>query len=131
MIAVDTSACAAVLLGEPDAEAFLDAMYEAGECVVGAPTEFELRLVLYKRIGAGSAAMVDALFARANVRVAPFKTTHAGLAAEALARFGSAPTWLNYGNCMCYAVAKALDLPLLYKGYDFDGTDLRSVPIGA
>lgn len=130
MIAVDTSAFAAVLFDEPDAEAFMDAMYDAGECVVGAPTAFELRLVTYKRIGAGSAAMVDALFARVKARVVPFEAAHVVLATEALARFGTAPAWLNYGDCMSYAVARAFDLPLLYKGYDFDGTDMRSVPVG-
>ena len=31
---------------------------------------------------------------------------------------------LNFGDCMAYAVAKAHDAPLLYKGNDFRRTDI-------
>lgn len=33
---------------------------------------------------------------------------------------------LNMGDCFAYALAKALDAPLLYKGNDFSQTDIRS-----
>ncbi|WP_425994494.1 type II toxin-antitoxin system VapC family toxin [Caulobacter sp. DWR1-3-2b1] len=33
---------------------------------------------------------------------------------------------LNMGDCFAYALAKALDAPLLYKGDDFPQTDVRS-----
>lgn len=33
---------------------------------------------------------------------------------------------LNMGDCFAYALAKALDVPLLYKGDDFALTDIRS-----
>ena len=32
---------------------------------------------------------------------------------------------LNYGDCFSYALAKSLDLPLLFKGDDFRHTDVR------
>jgi ribonuclease VapC len=32
---------------------------------------------------------------------------------------------LNFGDCFAYALAKAVDAPLLYKGTEFDKTDLR------
>lgn len=31
---------------------------------------------------------------------------------------------LNFGDCFAYACAKALGMPLLYKGNDFARTDL-------
>lgn len=34
------------------------------------------------------------------------------------------PADLNFGDCFAYACAKALALPLLYKGDDFSRTDL-------
>ncbi len=34
------------------------------------------------------------------------------------------PADLNLGDCFAYACAKALDVPLLYKGGDFLETDL-------
>jgi ribonuclease VapC len=33
---------------------------------------------------------------------------------------------LNFGDCMSYAVAKARTVPLLYKGQDFQHTDIES-----
>ena len=32
---------------------------------------------------------------------------------------------LNLGDCYAYALAKAMDAPLLYKGEDFVFTDIR------
>ena len=32
---------------------------------------------------------------------------------------------LNIGDCFSYALAKAMDLPLLFKGRDFIHTDIR------
>ena len=33
---------------------------------------------------------------------------------------------LNYGDCFSYALAKALDEELLFKGEDFSHTDVRT-----
>jgi ribonuclease VapC len=49
-------------------------------------------------------------------------------AIEASARYGKAvghEADLNMGDCFAYACAKALDVPLLYKGNDFLLTDLK------
>ncbi|MBO0902786.1 type II toxin-antitoxin system VapC family toxin [Jiella sonneratiae] len=48
-------------------------------------------------------------------------------AVEAAAVYGKAvghAADLNFGDCMVYAAAKALDVPLLYIGNDFAKTDL-------
>jgi ribonuclease VapC len=51
-------------------------------------------------------------------------------AAEGFHRFGKGRgtegSFLNYGDLFAYALAKARDLPLLYKGNDFIRTDVRS-----
>lgn len=39
---------------------------------------------------------------------------------------GRHPARLNLADCFAYALAKQLDLPLLYKGDDFAKTDIRS-----
>ena len=127
MIVADASALMAVLLDEPDAAAFAYALRGAEPVVMGAPTVFELRLSMFKRLGGKSVAMVDELLVRANVRVVPFEPDHVALAFDALERFGTPPARLNFGDCLCYAVAKALDAPLLFKGRDFAATDLRPV----
>ena len=38
---------------------------------------------------------------------------------------GRHPAALNIGDCFSYALAKALDAPLLFKGKDFSLTDIR------
>lgn len=48
-------------------------------------------------------------------------------ALQASAAFGKVvghPADLNFGDCFTYACAKALNVPLLYKGDDFSRTDL-------
>ena len=48
------------------------------------------------------------------------------LAGDALERFGRGrhPARLNFGDCFSYALARALDEPLLFKGEDFGRTDI-------
>ncbi|MGH6848090.1 MAG: hypothetical protein ACREC0_11840 [Methylocella sp.] len=35
---------------------------------------------------------------------------------------------LNLADCAAYALAKTMDLPLLFKGDDFTATDVRACP---
>ena len=46
--------------------------------------------------------------------------------ARAYARWGKDvhPAGLNFGDCFAYALAKAMDAPLLCKGNDFPLTDI-------
>lgn len=90
---------------------------------------FEFRLVMFKRKGPSSIAEVDALIAETSMRAISFDERHLAIAFDALAWFGGAPASLNYGDCMSYAVAKALDAPLLFKGRDFLHTDLTTLPV--
>jgi ribonuclease VapC len=50
----------------------------------------------------------------------------AEIAREAFLRFGKGrhPARLNCGDCASYALAKSLDIPLLFKGTDFAKTDI-------
>ena len=49
-------------------------------------------------------------------------------ALDALLSFGWGrhPARLNLGDCFAYALAKALDAPLLFKGDDFAKTDVTA-----
>ncbi len=57
----------------------------------------------------------------------PFGAEHLDLAIEAFRRFGKGrhPAGLNFGDCFCYALAKATGEPLLFKGDGFSQTDIR------
>lgn len=130
MIAVDTSALCAVVLGEPDAEAFLAALEShCGSSVVGAPTLLEATVVVQARQGPDAVRDLHLLIEGGQIEVEPFGPLHAELAHEAWSRFGRGrhPAGLNLGDCLTYAVARRRDAPLLFKGEDFRQTDLRSV----
>ncbi len=126
MIVAETSALAAILFDEPEAERFLATLFASRRTVIGAPTAFELRVVVTRRKGAAFVHIVDTLLARSQIEIIAWDGDHLLLANEALRRYGGRPAKLNYGDCMAYAVARSLDAPLLYKGKDFAHTDIRS-----
>jgi ribonuclease VapC len=62
-----------------------------------------------------------------RIEVVSVTPQHAQIAIEAFRRFGRGRhrAALNIGDCFSYALAKASDLPLLFKGDDFIHTDIR------
>ncbi len=52
----------------------------------------------------------------------------AEIAIAAFLHFGKGrhPAKLNFGDCFSYALARLLNVPLLFKGEDFSQTDIRS-----
>ena len=61
-------------------------------------------------------------------RTVPITDQEAHTALAAFSRYGKGrghPAQLNLGDCFAYAVAKNYQTALLFKGEDFDKTDLR------
>ncbi len=131
MIVVDASALIAVLDKEPDAALYAEAIAEADPPLISAATLLEVNIVMLNRHGARAARMVDRLIQEAGFQVESFTVQHAELAREAYARYGKGQrsAGLNYGDCFSYALAKATELPLLFKGQDFSKTDIIPVDI--
>ncbi len=126
-LVVDTSALAAIVLGEPDAELILSTMRRfAGDLDVSVATLVETRIVIEAKQGAQAVEDLQALVAGLQVRVVPFDEVHARAAHAAWRRFGKGrhPAGLNLGDCFAYALAKTTGSPLLYKGHDFAQTDI-------
>ena len=125
---VDTSAVVAVLLDEPDALRFATAMMSAGGIGVSAATRVEMALVLEGRGGERAGTNLDRLLADAQAEIIPFTAEHAALARDAWRRYGKGrhPAGLNLGDCFAYALAKARNQPLLFKGDDFVHTDVKA-----
>ena len=121
MIAVDTSAVVAILLREPDYASFAYRIAQADQCVISTATFVELNVVMSRRWGDRGLHRVREFIARAKFNLSPLTETQARIASEAYHRFPA----LNFGDCFSYALAKELDVPLLYKGDDFGRTDLR------
>jgi len=84
-------------------------------------------MVLAGRIGDASSWLVlDDLVRDLELMIVPHDRELAGIARDAFLRFGKGrhPAALNCGDCAAYALAKARDLPLLFKGCDFAQTDI-------
>jgi ribonuclease VapC len=123
---VDTSALLAMLFAEPERDVLMDRLADAEDPVISAATLLEASIVMRARTGEEGIADLDRLLEAAAVRCVAVDRAQALLARDGLARFGKgqAPAGLNYGDCFAYALAKALDRPLLFKGDDFSRTDV-------
>ena len=110
---IDTSALIAVLLSEQEAADFAALMAEAPILLMSAATKLESCLV-----AEGSQAL--------EIEIVPFDQSHLLWALKGWREFGKGRhrAGLNLGDCFSYGLARALNLPLLYKGGDFQHTDV-------
>lgn len=72
----------------------------------------------------------DEFLRESRIRVEPVTEEQVKLARAAYRDFGKGsgnPARLNFGDCFAYALAKAVNEPLLFKGTDFRRTDIRAV----
>jgi ribonuclease VapC len=125
-LAVDASALLAVLLQEPDAMDFLQVLVEAHEIWISPVNWWETMVRAESRWGPTGAARAREFLSRLPITIAPVTPEQAELAYDARIRFGGRPHRLNLGDCFAYALSQSSQLPLLYKGHDFDGTDVAS-----
>ncbi|HEY4114484.1 MAG TPA: type II toxin-antitoxin system VapC family toxin [Rhizomicrobium sp.] len=125
---VDSSAIFAILFKEPERERFLDAILNAAEAAIGAPTLLECRIVALRRAGAEWNRKLALLLEKLGLQVIPFDAEHERIATHAFEVYGKGTGrgGLNYGDCLCYAIARRRNDALLYKGEDFARTDLSS-----
>lgn len=123
---IDTSALIAIIRREPEAEEFTRTIaLSPARSFVSAVSLVEAGLVLSERY------YVDLLeiLSRLEVIIAGFDAEAAAYAIEAARRYGKgrgSKAQLNFGDCCAYGTAKALKLPLLFKGKDFAYTDIAS-----
>jgi ribonuclease VapC len=124
---IDTSAIAAVLFQEPDAPRYAQCIARAGTRIMSAVTRVELTFVVEGRAGAQGRAAIEQLIAQGAIDIVSVTPEQADLAIDAFRRYGTGRhrAQLNIGDCFAYALAKATDLPLLFKGDDFAQTDIR------
>ncbi len=128
---IDTSALLTILFSEAEAPRMLRAIRRAERRLVGAPTLVEAGAILTARKGSAGEIALDALLHRLGLEVVPFSPEAARLARLGYARFGKGagdPAVLNLGDCFSYGTAMAEREPLLFKGDDFNRTDILAVP---
>ena len=124
---VDTSAVLAILFHEPDAERFASVITTASSRRMSAATLLETTIVLESRSGAAAGYELDSFLQEAEIELEPVTPDQAQAARRAWRRFGKGnhPAGLNFGDCFAYALAEATREPLLFKGGDFDLTDVE------
>ena len=124
---VDTSAIVAILRDEPGAESFANAIAGARIRRVSAVNYVEAAAVIEGSRDPIASRRFDDFFREASFAVETVTFDQARIAREAYNDFGKGsghPAQLNLGDCFAYALAKAMSEPILFKGEDFNHTDL-------
>ncbi|HEX2802062.1 MAG TPA: type II toxin-antitoxin system VapC family toxin [Phenylobacterium sp.] len=127
MIAVDASALVAIGDLEPDGDVFTAALASATSAIISPINAAEAGLILIGRGRLESVVALSVWMSELSLEVSNDSASHEDVLIAYLT-FGKRyhPAKLNLGDCFAYALAKRLDVPLLYKGEDFAKTDIRS-----
>lgn len=127
-LVVDTSALVSILNEEEDNEEFAIACYSAPLALVSTATLHEANCVMVRgRIFDGTYRL-EALVSKLELEIVAFDVENLHAATFAYARYGRGTkhrAGLNMGDCFSYALAKTRNLPLLFKGNDFNHTDIE------
>jgi ribonuclease VapC len=126
MIAVDTSALMAIILGQAEADACIKVLEVETEVLVSAGTVAEALIVAARRnVGVEMTSLIDGL----GFEIVTVTPASARRVAQAYERWGKGfnPAGLNFGDCFAYAVARDHGCRLLFVGTDFSKTDVDRV----
>jgi ribonuclease VapC len=123
---VDTSALVCILLAEPEAKDFAQAIANAPESVISRPTWVEASMVVTARLGNEGHDLLTELLERSRIAIVSFDEALAHAAYDAWLKYGRGrhAAGLNFGDCFSYALAKQRAEPLLFKGDEFTKTDI-------
>lgn len=127
-VVIDTSVLVAVLNKEPELASFHDFLLQ-NEPLISSGSMIETQRVVHLAYGDHGLLTLDRLLDAYQIEITAVGPEHVAWARDGTLRFGKgrgeAPAVLNFGDLFAYAAAKALDLPLLFKGEDFARTDVR------
>jgi ribonuclease VapC len=123
---LDTSAVLAILQNEPERRQFNEAIEAADTRSLSTASFVECSMIVESRYGADGVRALDLFIAKAQVSLVPVDEEQADLARRAFRKYGKGrhSAGLNFGDCFSYALSKALEEPLLFKGNDFPQTDV-------
>lgn len=123
---VDTSALIAIILDEDEALLFEDLVLRAPVAVISTASVLETTMALSGRRVGYDMAKIDEMVRDLGLDVRGIDLEQGYLARQAFLKYGKGrnPAGLNFGDCFSYALAKARDDTLLFKGNDFIHTDI-------
>lgn len=125
---LDTSALLALLSIETESARIAHAIESDPTRLISAATVVETGLLIEARYGPAGGRELDLLIVKAGLSVEAVTAEQAEVARGAWRRFGKGrhPAGLNFGDCFSYALAKVTGEPLLFKGDDFNQTDITA-----
>ena len=125
---IDSSALLAILFGEPEKRRFNELIEAHAVRLMSAASYLESAIIVDDRFGYDGARDLKLFLAEADIVIEPVTLEQAEIARDAYRRFGRGnhAAALNFGDCFAYALAKATEEPLLFKGNDFSQTDLET-----
>ncbi|MGQ2936801.1 MAG: type II toxin-antitoxin system VapC family toxin, partial [Sphingopyxis sp.] len=118
----------AILYGEEEAASFAGIIQRADIARLSVASYLELTIVVEKQLGPQGTRHAENFIRRAGMQIEPVTIEQGLIARQAFFDFGKGrhPAQLNYGDCFAYALSKAVDEPLLFKGNDFGLTDVEN-----
>ena len=130
MTFVDASAIVAILTREPEADALVNMLDEAQKPITSPVAVFEATLGICRKrhVSVEEAAEdIREFLDLARIELIPITRRETDTALVAFSRYGKGrghPAQLNLGDCFAYAMAKNHRASLLFKGNDFNQTDV-------
>jgi ribonuclease VapC len=126
---IDTSALVAILKQEAGWETLAEALDSSPGTSISASTYVELSIVVDRWKNPTLSSRVDELIEQFRIAIEPVTVDQARIARQAYRDYGKGSghrAGLNFGDCFSYALARVQREPILFKGDDFQHTDLRS-----
>ena len=128
---VDSSALAAILLNEPEAESFAKIITSGERCLISAFSALETAVVIEAKKGPAGGRELDLLLYKIGADIIPLDQGQYQLARDAWRKYGKGrhPAGLNIGDCCSYALSRYTGELILFKGEDFRKTDAREMQL--
>ena len=123
---VDSSALLAILFDEPERRGFNERIEADPQRLISDANLLETAIGLESRSGEIGGRELDLFLHRARFETVPVDENQVAIARAAFRKYGKGrhSASLNFGDCFAYAAAKATGEPLLFKGSDFQETDI-------
>jgi len=126
---LDASAMVAILVEESDAASLARRLEQSARPYTSPIAVYEAVAAVARRLNVTTRTAetsLDRFLESARVQVVPITAEIGRFALSAFDRYGRGrhPAALNMGDCLAYACARQLDMPLLFKGDDFPLTDI-------
>lgn len=123
---IDTSAIMAILNLEPEATIFTNAIASDSVRLMSMGTALELSILVRARKEEAGIRELEFFLYKAAISLVSFDENQLRMARYAFEHYGKGrnPASLNFGDCFAYALSKISGQPLLFKGSDFNQTDV-------